>query len=684
MKEGLKMLKLTVIFSSVLISFLVSSTVIAAESNSLDLSLQELMNVEVTSVSKQKQPLSNSPAAIYVVTSESIRRSGATSIPQALRDVPGLHVAQIDSQKWAIGSRGFNGRYNNKLLVLMDGRVLYSPEFSGVYWEVQDTLMADIERIEVIRGPSAALWGANAVNGVINIITKHTADTLGGYAELGAGDYEKGFAGFRYGSTLSDNATSRVYLKGHNKDSLGNYSQDIDSSISESAMGINKDNDWTHFQVGGRVDMQLEKDASLTFSGDFYNTEMQQTSNLASLSGPTYREFNNENVKSDGFNLLSRYTKALSAISEYSLQTYYDYAKRDEDLYGFSSRTLNIDFQHQFLIGKKHNMIWGLGYRFIEDELNLSASMKSSKPAKTRTNLWSAFVSDEVTLIDNTLWLTLASRFEHNDYTGFEIQPNIRLMWQLNNKNSVWASTARAVRTPSRAENNVLLNVVNISPSSESPLVQSWVEGNEDYQSEEIISYEIGYRFIPAKKWSVDSTMFYNDYEKLRSTSFGTTDFSTFPNYITQYMIFDNDLDGHNYGFEFSSIWAATNTIQLKVNYSYTQNEFGLNEAQNTDAPQHMLSTLIDWNIADDIDFNIVWRFIDSIKVISQNGLATKTIDSYQGIDMGLHWELMPNVTLSTFGKNLFYPAHIEYEGESFQFPYRVGPSYYLKATLTF
>ncbi|WP_243756343.1 TonB-dependent receptor plug domain-containing protein [Shewanella sp. BF02_Schw] len=282
------MLKLNLVSYSVLLAFLASYSAIANESNSLDLSLQELLNVEVTSVSKQKQPLSNSPAAIYVITSEHIRNSGATSIPQVLRDVPGLHVGQIDSQKWAISSRGFNGRYNNKLLVLMDGRTLYSPIFSGVYWEVQDTLMADIERIEVIRGPSAAMWGANAVNGVINIITKHSADTSGGYAELGAGDYEQGFAGFRYGSTLSDNATSRVYVKGHSRDSLEYNSQDLDSGLAEQLATVDKDNDWMHLQVGGRVDMELDTGTSLMLSSDVYRTEMQQTSYYPSLVGPSY------------------------------------------------------------------------------------------------------------------------------------------------------------------------------------------------------------------------------------------------------------------------------------------------------------------------------------------------------------------------------------------------------------
>ncbi|WP_350432073.1 TonB-dependent receptor [Shewanella sp. H8] len=680
------MLKLKVTFLATLFVFIVSFTAIATESNSLDLSLQELMNVEVTSVSKQKQPLSNSPAAIYVVTSESIRRSGATSIPQALRDVPGLHVAQIDSQKWAIGSRGFNGRYNNKLLVLMDGRTLYSPAFSGVYWEVQDTLMADIERIEVIRGPSAAMWGANAVNGVINIITKHTADTLGGYAELGAGDYEQGFAGFRYGSTLSDKVTSRIYLKGHERDSFEFYQSDVDSSLHSVLDSVSKDNSWQHLQFGGRVDIQLETDTSLFFSSDYYTTQMQQASNIASPEAPLYREFYSDEVSSDGFNLLSKYTKALSATSEYSVQTYYDYASRKEDRYDIRSDTFDIDFQHQLIVGQNHNIVWELGYRYIQDEVDsrLRTFLTSSEPNQTNTDLWSAFLSDEIMLIKDELWLTLSSRFEHNDYTGFEVQPNIRLMWQLDAKNNVWTSIARAIRTPSRLEDNISVNALNVPPSDVSPLVKVWVSGSDNFESEEIISYEVGYRFIPVSQWSFDTTVFYNDYDKLRSTSIGETDFSTFPNYISQDTVFENNYDGYNYGIELSSLWIASDTLQLRVNYSFIKSEFGDNSAQNTDAPEHMLSTIIDWNITDDIDVNFVWRFVDDTIVISENNTSEKTIDSYNSVDIGLSWGIIPDVTLSAYGKNLLHPTHLEYEGESLQFPYRVGPSYYVKATLTF
>ncbi|MBB1440751.1 TonB-dependent receptor plug domain-containing protein, partial [Shewanella sp. SG41-4] len=560
------MTKTKVTSYSALCLLLASTTAAATDSNSLDLSLQELMNVEVTSVSKQKQSLSNSPAAIYVITSESIRRSGATSIPQALRDVPGLHVAQIDSQKWAVSSRGFNGRYNNKLLVMMDGRTLYSPEFSGVYWEVQDMLMADIDRIEVIRGPSAAMWGANAVNGVINIITKHTADTLGGHAELGAGDYEQGFAGARYGATLSDNMTSRVYLKGHERDSFEPYSSGPATQSIPVLEMVGKDNSWQHLQLGGRLDIQLETGTSLTLSSDVYSSKMQQAANIASDEAPLYREYYNDEVESEGFNLLSKYTKALSASSEYSLQVYYDYADRDEYLYNLSTKTFDVDFQHQLLLGQQHNIVWGAGYRFMKDNLDALPIVTSSEPNSTNISLWSAFVSDELMLVKDQLWLTLATRLEHNDYTGFEVQPNVRLMWQMDPKNSMWTSVARAVRTPSRVENNLSVNALNIPPSEVSPLVKVWVSGNDDFESEEIISYELGYRFIPVPKLSFDTALFYNSYDKLRSIDQGVTDFSTFPNYISQYSSFTNDYDGYNYGAEVSALWMATDALQLRVN----------------------------------------------------------------------------------------------------------------------
>ncbi|MCT8986643.1 TonB-dependent receptor plug domain-containing protein [Shewanella phaeophyticola] len=538
--------------------------------------------------------------------------------------------------------------------------------------------------LKLLDAPSAALWGANAVNGVINIITKHSADTLGGYAELGAGDYEQGFIGARYGTKLTDNASTRMYIKGNRRDSLEHNSKDLDSSLVDASSIVDKSNDWRHLQFGGRVDIQLENDTSLTLSSDYYTSKMNQASNIASMDEPQYRTFYSEELETEGFNLLSRYTKALSANSEYTLQTYYDFADRDEELYHLRTNTVDIDFQHQLIVGQDHNIVWGLGYRYISDNLTSMSILTSSEPGSTQTHLWSAFVSDEIALMDDALWLTLASRFEHNDYTGFEVQPNIRLMWQVDTKNSVWTSIARAIRTPSRVETNLIVNALNIPPSDVSPTIKVFVVGNDDYESEEIISYEMGYRFMPMNSLSFDTAIFFNDYDKLRSTSEGTTDFSTYPDYVSQYTYFENQYDGYNYGVELSSMWTVTDLLQLRINYSYIHNEFDDVLGQNTKAPEQMVSSIIDWQPLTTLGVNFVWRFIDSTESLTGEGTRYKTIDSYKGVDIALNWAVSPDIMLSAYGKNLFYPAHLEYEAESILLPYRVGYSYFVKASINF
>ena len=655
------------------------------DKDSFDLSLQELLDVEVTSVSKQRQPLSNAPAAIYVLSNDDIVKSGATSIPQALREVPGLHVAQIDSQKWAVSSRGFNGRYNNKLLVMMDGRTLYSPEFSGVYWEVQDYLMADIDRIEIIRGPSAAMWGANAVNGVINIITKHSAETLGGYTEFGAGDYEQIFAGIRYGAKLADDITARVYAKGFARDSLSHDTRDMDSGYRAILSGLDTDNDWDQIQAGGRLDMQIDPTAAFNFSADIYHSNMQQVYQVASLNAP-YREFINDEFDSRGWNLMATYTKALSASSEYSFQAYYDYVNRGEELFGFTTDTLDFDFQHQFSAWQNHNFVWGLGYRNIKDDIDPHPSISSTSELSTSTNLWSLFIRDEIELLSDKIWLTLASRFEHNSYTGFEVQPNIRLMWDLNSQHKIWSSIARAVRTPSRAENNLNINALNVPPTSlPTPTTQIWVLGNSDFDSEEVLSYEVGYRFSPNNKLSFDSAMFYNNYDKLRGNISGVPDFSTIRlGYITQPLPFVNDQSGHNYGFELSSQWLAAQGLRLKLNYGYVQSHFSDMQSQNVYAPKHILSAHADWSLNADISLNVSWRYVDNVKILNTVKFETEQLEGYHGVDLALRWQITPSLSLAAYGKSLLFPGHVEYEAEQFHIPYRVEPNYFVKITLVF
>jgi len=669
-------------FKNALFCMFLVSPVQAISEDLSDLSLVDLLNIEVSSVSKQSQSLSNAPAAVYVISSEDIQRSGATSIPQALRDVPGLHVVQIDSQKWAVSSRGFNGRYNNKLLVMIDGRTLYAPEFSGVYWEVQDILMADIDRIEIIRGPSAAMWGANAVNGAINITTKHSADTLGGYAELGVGNYEQGFAGFRYGGEVAVGVTARGYAKGFKRDSLQHYGQDMDANLHMLMMGLDTDNDWRQSQVGARIDINFDSTAALRLSTDIYDSKMQQVVQVASSSAPSYREFFHDSFDSRGWNVLAKYTKALSATSEYSFQSYYDYTRREEDLFGFTTDTVDFDFQHQFTAWQKHDFIWGLGYRYIKDDINTHPVISSSEDSSSQTNLWSAFISDEITLLNDQLWLTLASRFEHNSYTGLEVQPNIRLMWQLNDHHKLWSSIAYSVRAPNRAENNLKVNVVN-RPSGPT-FTEISVRGNDAFESEELLSYEIGYRFTPSNKLSFDTALFYNDYDKLRGIVMGTPDMmSGFP--FTLEAPFVNNQDGQNYGFELSSQWVPNEALRFKLNYSYIYSDFSLTTpTQNTDAPENIVSAHADWNISNTLNLNLTWRYVDAAPVLSTFSAAQKELDSYQGLDIGLIWQLTPDLTLAAYGKNLLYPSHVEFEAEQFHIPYRVEPTYYGKITVQF
>lgn len=669
------------ILSVCLLSF--SLTLSANEmSNSFDLDLEELLGVEVTSVSKQRQPLSDSPAAIYVLSNKDIMRSGATSIPQALRDVPGLHVAQIDAQNWAVSSRGFNGRFNNKLLVLMDGRALYSPGFSGVYWEVQDTLMSDIERIEVIRGPSAAMWGANAVNGVINIITKHSADTLGGYAELGVGDYEKGFAGFRYGAKLSDTTTARVYAKSFERDALNYNTSDMLPSLHALMAGVDADNSWRQHQFGGRLDMQVDNTSTLTLSTDAYQSDMNQVYATGTIA-PPYSVYSSYDIHSKGWNVLAHYTKALSANSEYSIKAYYDKASRQGDVFSSSNDTVDLDFQHQYYSGR-HNIVWGLGYRYIHDDIQTDPIIQMSD-ASISTHLWSGFLRDEITLLEDTLWLTLATRIESNSYTDVEWQPNARLMWKLNEQHKLWSSIAYSVRTPSRAESSFDIHAFTL-PTAPYP-TKIMLMGNDGYESETLMAYEIGYRFSPTRYFSMDSTIFYNDYKDLRSINFnsGTAGFEVSPApHAVLSLPFANDQEGSNLGFELSSQWVVNEVLKLKLNYAYVHSDFGLDQAQNTDAPKHIGSLNADWVVNDYVDLNVTWRYVDQAKSFSLNNTANDELASYQGVDIGARWQVSPNVNLSLYGKNLFQGSHVEYESELFSPPYRVEPSVYGKITFSF
>lgn len=650
-----------------------------------ELSLEELMNIEITSVSKKPERLADAAAAIFVITQEDIRRSGVTCIPEALRMVPGINVARIDSNKWAITSRGFNGRFANKLLVLIDGRSVYAPSFSGVYWEVQDTLMEDVDRIEVIRGPGATLWGANAVNGVINIITKSAADTQGGLVAMGAGTEERGFGGVRYGIAMGEATYGRFYAKGFKRDEFVHTT------------GDDAGDDWDMLRGGFRVDSLLYGRDPVTVQGDIYQGDINQTLNLATLSDP-YSQIFEDKGEVEGWNLLTRWQHTLSPTSDFTLQAYYDRTDREDAVYGEIRDTFDIDLQHQFAAGERHEVIWGLGYRYIHDDISAGISNLDTlvlDPDSSSDELFSAFVQDKITLMEDCLWLTIGSKFEHNDYTGYEIQPNARLFWAPHTDHKLWASVGRAVRTPSRAENGVnLLNDVFLIPTFAPPpypeevAVAITVKGNRDYESEELLAYELGYRFVPANTLSLDMSVFYNDYDNLRSSELETR--ADQGAYIEQPLQFYNNLKGKTYGLELAAVWQAADWWQWDMAYSYLwidiDADFEGGDKQHNDGPQHQVSLRSAVNLSKDLDLDLWLRYVDDVKAInSRNREGSRTeIDSYLTLDIRLAWRPYDKVEIALVGQNLLDDEHPEFMQESFTMPTEVERGVYGKVTWQF
>ncbi|RDH85215.1 MAG: outer membrane receptor protein [endosymbiont of Seepiophila jonesi] len=495
LNSGKSVMKTTMIYCKsplcpiALISAALFSTPVLAEESVdayLDLELEDQLSMEVTSVSRKKQRLNEVAAAAYVITQDDIRRSGVTSIPEALRLAPGIQVTKMDCNKWAISSRGFNAQFANNLLVLIDGRSVYTSTYSGVYWEVQDTMLEDIDRIEVIRGPGATVWGANAVNGVINIITKQASETQGGLLVAGAGNEEKALTSLRYGAELGEQTFGRIYLKYNDRDS--SFAPLLDEQAGD---------DWNSLRAGFRVDGVLNVSSQWTLQGDIYETDENQIVHniyrdpTDPANNPPYSDSNvADNIEASGWNLLGRWEQRLSEGSSATLQVYFDHNERKEAVLEQRNDTLDIDFQQQFSSLEGHDIVWGLGYRRIQDDFGNTFSVSLS-PEEQTSDLFSTFVQDEIELTPETLRLTLGSKFEHNDYTGFEVQPSARLLWLPKEGHTLWSSVSRAVRTPSRVEDSVSIvtRIIPIGPPPTPPMILT-VNGDEDFEAEELTSIE--------------------------------------------------------------------------------------------------------------------------------------------------------------------------------------------------
>lgn len=624
----------------------------------LNLSIEELMNVKVTTVSRSPQRLTQVASAVFVITQDDIRRSGATSIPDALRMAPGVQVERIGTDKWAVSIRGFNGLFDNKLQVLLDGRSVYSTLFSGVLWEQLDTLMEDIERIEVIRGPAAVSWGSNAVNGVINIITKNAADTQGTLLTAGGGSFEQGFAGARYGGKINEDTPFRVYAKG--------FSRDHTQSLS----GGNANDQWHSARGGFRADHNRGID-QFTLQGDVFANFDGSTldKNGLSLSPTSTSAMRGHN---EGGNIRFRWDRTFSESSSFMLQVYYDHNRQVLQPLGKSdAKSFDVDMQYRFPFFERHNITWGANYRLYHNKV-FDTNLVTFSPRERTNHLIGTFIRDDITLIPDRLLFSVGSRFEHNDFTGMEIQPNARLMWTPNTENSVWMAVSRAVRTPSRGE---IDGTINLTPQFQSfpglsalpfPIAAS-LQGGKNFNSEKLIAYELGYRHQFSTQASIDMTGFINDYSQMRDTNFGALSLSTgLPRQFLFPIIANNQGSALTYGVETSVDWKPRDNWRLQGSYSFLHIDFSSNSSNGkTDPtagaaskanPQHQLSVRSNYDFSDRLQLNLWLRYTSAISLYN--------IPSYVTMDARLSYRPTKNTELFVVGQNLFSQNHREYASE--------------------
>ncbi len=618
-----------------------------------DASLESLMNMQVTSASKSPARFAQVAAAMYVITQEDIRRSGGTSIAELLRMVPGLDVAQINGSTWAISSRGFNDRFANKLLVLIDGRTVYTPLFTGVLWDAQDTLLEDIERIEVIRGPGASLWGANAVNGVINIITKHPRDTQGGLVTAGAGDQERGFGAVRYGAKTGDSGFYRFFAKSFRR------------GASADALGQDAGDDWYMLRGGFRSDWTLTPRDSLTVQGDIFNGNSGQVvPEIRSLAPVVVGNFPGRNIISGG-DVLARWSRTISPRSETSLQVYYDRSDRDLIVLKELRDTVDVDFQHHLAVGARHDIIWGLGYRFTTDQTQGSLTV-SFNPASRGDNLNSAFLQDEISLVPDRLRLTVGIKVEHNDYNGSSVQPDFRLLWTPHPAHALWGAVSRAIGTPGRANSDTRYNASVFPGPGGVPIMVSLL-GNPQEEAEEVWAYQVGYRAQLSRRLTLDFAGFYNSYDEIRGQQPGAPFLETSPSpvHIVLPLYGVNALKGNTRGVEIAPTWNVTHRWRLVGSYSWFQSalvayaptlDSSLASA-NGNSPHHQ------WNLRSNVDLPGHVEFDTTVYYASR--LNFYQVPGHTRLDARIAWHPMESSELSLVGQNLLDARHYEFGGAS-------------------
>jgi iron complex outermembrane receptor protein len=618
------------------------------------MTLDELSQIEVTTPSKEPVSAFKTPAAIFVITGDDIRRSGATSIPDALRLAPGVEVTRIDSNKWSVGIRGFGSRLTRSVLVLIDGRTVFTPLFDGTYWEVQNVMLEDVDRIEVIRGPGGTIWGPNAINGVINIISKNSKDTKVILATAGGGNVEQGFGNFRYGGGNDKNFSYRVYGMGFTR------SPELHSD------GRSFD-DWRDAQGGFRLDWTRSARDTFSLEGDIYDEKAGESVGATSYA-PPYSQTIEGNALLAGGNITGSWKRTFSANNNIQLQAYYDRTSRWEPNFAEVRNTFDIDFLQSLQLPARQHVSWGLGARV--DPINDTEVVSGLQflPLQRTDYLLTAFAQDEISLIEGRLSLTLGAKFLRTNFTsGLSVQPSARLLWTPDEKQSIWTAFTHAVRTPSDSEENFsLLGYVGTTANG-TPYFARF-NPNTAFAPEQMNGYELGYRRLLGKKVSLDTTGFYNHYHDLFSEDLTGATFLESDPAPVHFLLpaqFANGLRGYTKGIEVAPEWRPTGFWRLRGSYSFLHMNIGRSPGSQDvgsapgivgSSPQHEATLESSFDLTKKLQIDFDWRYVSA--------LPAPLIPAYSTADARIGWRVSPQVELSLVGRNLFQPSHFENGGD--------------------
>lgn len=620
--------------------------------NLKQLSLDQLGNVEVTTVSKDPQQVQKTPAAIFVITQEDIRRSGATSIPEALRLAPGVEVAQIDGNRWSVAIRGFGGQFSKSLLVLVDGRSVYTPLFEGVYWDLPYVMLEDVERIEVVRGPGGTIWGSNAVNGVINIITSRANNTQGTLATLGAGNVNQGTGDVRYGGSAGKDFNYRIYGMGAIRGQ--EFHPDGDAF-----------DRWRMGQMGFRTDWKSGEKDTFTVQGDIYRGESGERAFIATFSPPAEIQKDGKGYVSGG-NLLARWQHTTGEGSDIQIQAYFDRTNRQDFELGETRDTFDIDLVQHVRVRDGQELTWGLGARVSPSNFLQTSQGVNFLPNKQTDSIYSGFVQYELPIVRDRLTLTAGTKLEHNNFSGFDYQPSVRLLWMPTAHQSFWGAVTRAVRTPSRLDQDVQFAIlVQATPP---PPIYFEILGNPKLKAERLIAYEAGYRAQINKNVYLDFTAFYNVYNDLQGYGppFPALANTPPPPHLFFVLPYANVIEGHTIGTEIAPNWKITSWWQVRGSYSFLhmslRDKPGFTDVGNLlssylgSSPSSLVAFQSLFNLPRHFELDETYRY--------SSALPAQAVRAYSTVDVRLGWHVGEYLDFSVVGQNLLRPSQAEFGGD--------------------